>query len=126
CTAALLAFLAMPKRPLPSFESFRRKARLGFDERRIAAGEVPALHKFIHFWLLVWRSFVRNRCLVRASALSYATLLPLIPLLAVAMSVTSSLLKSQGEQQIDAFVEKLVASVTPPAVLNTNEPPASA
>src|SRR5436309_2103003 len=105
----------MPKRPSLNLESLRRKARFDLDEKQIAAGEVPALHKFIHFWLLVWRSFVRNRCLVRASALSYTTLLALIPMLAVALGVTSSLLKSEGEQQIDAFIEQLVASVTPPA-----------
>ena len=37
---------------------------------------------------------------VRAAALSYTTLLALIPLLAVAISVTSSLLKSEGEEKI--------------------------
>jgi len=78
------------------------------------------LEKFVHFWALVWRSFVRNRCPARASALSYTTLLALIPLLAVVVSVTSSLLKSEGEQQIDGFIQKLVDSVTPPTELSTN------
>ncbi|HWV98257.1 MAG TPA: YhjD/YihY/BrkB family envelope integrity protein [Candidatus Acidoferrum sp.] len=77
-------------------------------------------HRFIHFWLLVWRSFVRNRCPVRASALAYATLLALIPMLAVVMSITSGLLKQQGEAGIEKFIVKLVASVTPPATLSTN------
>ena len=78
------------------------------------------LHKFILFSVLVWRSFTRNRCLIRASALSYVTLLSLIPLMAVALSITSSLLKKEGEDNIEQFVEKLVASVTPPALLSTN------
>ena len=73
------------------------------------------VEKFAHFWLLVGRSFVRNRCPVRAAALSYATLLALIPMLAVAMSVTSSLLKSEGEQRIEQFIQKFSDSIMPPA-----------
>jgi len=38
--------------------------------------------------------------LVRASALSFSTLLAMIPLLAVALSVTSTLLKDQDEEKI--------------------------
>lgn len=77
-------------------------------------------HRFMHFWILVWRSFVRNRCPVRASALAYATLLALIPTLAVVISITSGLLRQQGEAGIEKFVVKLVASLTPPATLSTN------
>src|SRR6185312_834654 len=40
------------------------------------------LERTAHFWTLVVRHFVRNRCLIRASALAYTTLLALIPLLA--------------------------------------------
>ena len=65
-------------------------------------------------------SFVRNRCLVRAAALSYTTLLALIPMLAVAISVTSSLLKSQGEEQIYGAIDKFVSNIMPPATVNTN------
>jgi len=39
--------------------------------------------RFAHFWVLVGRSFTRNRCPLRAAALSYTTLLALVPLLAV-------------------------------------------
>jgi membrane protein len=78
---------------------------------------VSKLERFVHFWMLVGKSFVRNRCPVRASALSYATLLALIPMLAVAMGVTSSLLKTEGTEQIERFVERLVASVIPPAAV---------
>ena len=51
----------------------------------------------------------------RAAALSYTTLLALIPLLVVAISVTSSLLKSQGEEKIYEAIDKLVSNVMPPA-----------
>jgi membrane protein len=82
--------------------------------------ELSRLERFAHFCALVVRSFVRNRCLVRASALSYTTLLAIIPLLAVAISITSSLLKSEGEEKIYQVIDKLVSAVMPPATLNTN------
>src|SRR5476649_1220563 len=82
--------------------------------------EFNRLERFAHFWVLVGKSFVRNRCPTRAAALSYSTLLALIPMLAVAISVTSSLLKTQGEDQIYSAIDKLVSSVMPPATISTN------
>ncbi len=106
---------------LSRFQRWRASAEALFDERGPSRGnEASRWHKFVHFWVLVWRSFVRNRCPVRASALAYATLLALIPMLAVVVGVTSSFLKKEGERSIDQFIEKLVASVTPPATLSTN------
>ena len=88
-----------------------------------AEGEFSRLERFAHFWALVIRSFVRNRCPVHAAALSYTSLLALIPLLAVAISVTSSLLKSEGEEKIYQAIDKFVSNVMPPAGLNTNAAP---
>ena len=85
-----------------------------------AEGEFSRLERFAHFWALAVRSFVRNRCPVRAAALSYTSLLALIPLLAVAISITSSLLKSEGEEKIYEAIDKLVSNVMPPAGSNTN------
>jgi len=85
-----------------------------------AEHEFNRLERFAHFCVLAGKSFNRNRCPVRAAALSYATLLAMIPLLAVAISVTSSLLKTEGEEKIYGFIDKLVSSVMPPATLNTN------
>jgi membrane protein len=81
--------------------------------------------RFVHFWVLVVRSFVRNRCPVRASALSYTTLLGLIPVLAVAMGVTNAILESKGEAQIRAFIEEFVEKVVPSAALTkpSHSPP---
>jgi membrane protein len=84
-------------------------------------GGLSRIERFAHFWALVGRSFVQNRCLVRASALSYTTLLALIPLLAVAISVTSSLLKSEGEEKIYQGIDKFVSNIMPPATLDTND-----
>ena len=79
--------------------------------------------QFVHFWVLVWSSFVRNRCPVRAAALSYTTLLALIPMLAVAMSLSTFLLKSKGEEQIGAFIEQFISYVVPDAPKLTNASP---
>jgi membrane protein len=85
-----------------------------------AENELGRLERFAHFCVLVGKSFVRNRCLIRASALSYTTLLAMIPLLAVAVSVTSSLLKTQGETQIYTAIDKVVSNIMPPATVGTN------
>ena len=82
--------------------------------------ETSRLHRFVHFWVLVWQSFTRNRCPARASALAYANLLALIPMLAVVLGVTSSFLKTEGEQRIDHFVVKGVLSVLPRSMFSTN------
>src|SRR5215472_15201260 len=91
-----------------------------WDESAFRQTELSRLHKFAHFCLMVWRSFTRNRCPVRASALAYGSLLALIPLLAVVMSITSTFLKKEGEDRIDEFITKMVANLTPPAMLETN------
>jgi len=103
------------------FQKLREDAQALLDERSPALlSGASKLHRFLHFWVVVGKSFVRNRCPVRASALAYATALALIPMLAVAMSVSSALLKQEGEEQIDQFIQKLVASVTPPDVTHPN------
>ena len=104
----------MSKKTLSRLNRILAGARAESAEPVVEAGGTK-LEEFAHFWVLVWRSFVRNRCPVRAAALSYTTLLALIPMLAVAMSVTSSLLKSEGEQRIEQFIQKLSDSMMPPA-----------
>jgi membrane protein len=80
--------------------------------------------RFVHFWVLVGRSFVRNRCPIRAAALSYTTLLALIPMLAVVMSVASIVLKETGKERIREFIETFVDSLVPTVATPTlNEGP---
>jgi membrane protein len=99
---------------LSRFEGFRRRVMAIWDESLFRSeGEPKGIYKFVHFWVLVWRSFVRNRCPVRASALSFTTLLALIPVLAVVMSVSSMFLKSTGEKQIEEFIQEFVNRVIP-------------
>lgn len=76
------------------------------------------LERFVHFWMLVATHFVRNRCLIRASALAYTTLLALIPLLAVVISIGSSLLKNDDEDKI----YQAIASIAPAAPINVKNP----
>jgi membrane protein len=123
--AALLALVIGMSGKTSRFQRLRRNAQAIWEERGFdAGGEVSKLQKFAHFWVLVWKSFARNRCPVRASALAYATLLALIPMLAVVVSITSTFLKQEGEDQIDHFIIKFVASVVPPDMEGTNAPQA--
>ena len=99
---------------ISKLEQLRKSLVALWDESFLRSeGELKGFRKFLHFWVLVWRSFVRNRCPIRASALSYTTLLSLIPILAVAMSVSSMFLKKTGEKQIQEFVENLVNQMIP-------------
>src|SRR2546421_2867518 len=108
------------------FRRIREGAKALWDESALQSqAELSKIEKFAHFCLMVWRSFTRNRCPVRASALAYATLLALVPMLAVVMSITSTFLKQEGEDQIDQFIVRFVATVIPPGVIGTNAPPAT-
>ena len=103
----------------------RQDAAAIWGERFHPETEMSRRHKILHFCVLVVKSFYRNGCLVRASALTYATLLALIPMLAVAIGVTNSLFKNQGEDEIYRFVDKMVSSVVPPAPLTNVLPVAT-
>jgi membrane protein len=87
-----------------------------FHERGIErqdATRQPRLLCIAHFWLLVGKSFTRNRCPVRASALAFSTLLALIPMLAVVFGIATSILKGQGEAPARMLVDKLVSAIAP-------------
>lgn len=108
----------MASRALDRLKKLHAAAREVLDERaleRQAAHGESRLHQFLHFWALVGRSFVRNKCPIRASSLAYTSLLAIVPMLAVAIGISSSLLKKQGEEPINRVVTKLVESVTPDA-----------
>jgi membrane protein len=103
------------------------------DEKTIGSvnrGQLSRLHRFAHFWLMVIKSFSRNRCPIRAAALAYTTLLAIVPMLAVALSVSTSMLREEGgDQQVQARVSQLIDNfldnITPPPAPSTNSPSAA-
>ena len=102
-------------------KSFSRLVQIATGTHEGTETEFNRLEHFAHFWVLVGRSFVRNRCPVRAAALSYTSLLALIPLCAVALMVTSTFLKNRGEEQIYRAIDQFVANFVPPAANSVSE-----
>jgi membrane protein len=101
---------------MAKWRRLRAAARDFFLEHDIAANvdyTHSRLHRFAHFWLLVGKSFNRNRCPVRAASLAYTTLLALVPLLAVGMSITTAMLQKQGDKPAEELIGKLVNYVAP-------------
>lgn len=76
-------------------------------------------YRLAHFCLLVGKSFVRNRCPVRAASLAYTTLLALVPLLAVGVSITTSMLQKQGEEPVQRIINQMVGYIAPALDLET-------
>ena len=95
------------------------------DEKAIGSvnrGQLSRVFRFAHFWLMVAKSFNRNRCPVRAAALAYTTLLAFVPMLAVALSFTSAILKDNGTQRIRESIDRFVTDIAPPPAVETNFP----
>jgi len=99
-------------------------SRVTSDVREVLSGKtprwgddgrtLPKMHKFVHFCVLLWRNFVRNRCPVRASALAYTTLLALVPLLAVAVSVSKLFLTpDRAGSLVDDSIGYVMEQVAP-------------
>ena len=87
-----------------------------FSEKWIETHEeskASFIEKFAHFCLLVLKSFLRNKCPLRATALAYATLLALVPLLAVGVSITSGMLQEKGTEATRNLIERFVDAAVP-------------
>lgn len=86
------------------------------DDRRFSAQSEENLRwsrKALVILVLVWKSFIKNRGPVRASALAYTTLLALVPVLAVMVSITTSFLKSDGDKIISELIQKGIDTLAP-------------
>src|SRR5436190_21893357 len=70
--------------------------------------QASKMQRFAHFWLLVFKSFSRNKGPLRATALAYTTLLGLVPLLAVGFGIASSFLKDQGDEPTKELLGQFV------------------
>ena len=113
----------MPDKATDRFKQLQMEATDALDDARLAQRsehQISRLQHVIHFWTLVVRSFIRNRCPVRASSLAYASLLALVPVLAVVIGVSASFLQSQGEEPIQRFIDTMVRRLTPST--NANVP----
>ena len=65
------------------------------------------------FILLAYRKFDEERCYARAAALSFNSLLALIPMLALAMVLTSAIGYKGQSKAVQQFVSQIIAGVLP-------------
>src|SRR5258707_10619777 len=91
-----------------TFDFLSEKWVITHDEQ-----QASRLQKFAFFWLLVFKSFSRNKGPLRATALAYTTLLGLIPLLAVGFGIASTFLQGQGNQTTTDLIGHFVDAVAP-------------
>lgn len=75
--------------------------------------QASKMQRFLHFWLLVFKSFSRNKGPLRATALAYTTLLGLVPLLAVGFGIASSFLKEKGDEATRDMIGQFVDAAVP-------------
>ena len=65
------------------------------------------------FTLLAYDKFEQKRCFMRAAALSFNSLLALIPILALTVSLTSWIVKDTGTQSLEKLVDKIIIIIMP-------------
>jgi membrane protein len=65
------------------------------------------------FVLLAYRKFDEERCFMRAAALSFNSLLALIPVLALAMVLTQAFGQEKQSQSVQKFVNQFIMGVLP-------------
>ncbi len=105
----------MPQPPFTKLHRLKAEAEALFQEKQIGAAEgaLPShVRDFVQFCVRVGRSFLRNRCPVRAAALAYTTVLALVPMLAVVISISATFLKNESSK-IDEWIRQGVDTVAP-------------
>ncbi len=98
----------MPRTPEQVWDRTRDFLREGLWTAELAPGvpsPLPRLRRVLQFAVMVGEGFVRDHLLLRATALSYFTVLSLIPLLAVVISIAGSV--GIGEDFADLVVRQL-------------------
>ena len=74
---------------------------------------IRRLRTIVYFFVLLWRGFSTNRCPIRAAALSYTTLLALVPMLAVGLSVSKNFLHDSSAEIVPKLMDKMFDAVAP-------------
>ena len=106
----------MPKFDREKFKKMVEKSPLFLDDKKLIQEKEMVSTKLgtcIHFCVMTGKSFMRNKCLVRASALAYTTILALIPLLAVMVIISTALLKQESDKRIDELIDQFIGTVAP-------------
>lgn len=92
----------------------QRWAEIIWFERSDANGQrVPRCVAWYRFHMATGRSFMRNRCLTRAAALAFTSLLAFIPMLTLGTALALYLLKRTGPLAVEDFVNHLVSFILP-------------
>ena len=92
-----------PRAGLARLRTFLRSELWSFESERRSE---LRLVRVLQFCIMVAKGFVRDRLLLRASALPYFTVLSVVPLLAVAASIVSAVGVSSG-----GFVDSVVSTL---------------
>ena len=80
------------------------------------SSSVSGLKKLLKFWHAVVSRFLKKSGFVHASSLSYTTLVGMIPVLAVGLSVATSLMfkdGDEGREEVEVWIDTMVKTVAP-------------
>ena len=107
----------MAKRPQPLWTAWLQRARHFLEEQphdgTTGSPIVRRLRHTAQFIYLVTRGFADNRGPLRAAALTYTTLLALVPLLAVMFSLSRSFLAQSSAEVVPRLIDQMVEKVAP-------------
>ena len=97
-----------------TFERIKKIQEILDEKAYLQSGEkLPLWRRVAHFWILVFRSFQRNRGPVRAAALAYTTVLSLIPVLAVVVSISTGFLQNDQGNTVKRLLDNLIDYAAP-------------
>ncbi|MCU0611009.1 MAG: YihY family inner membrane protein [Candidatus Eisenbacteria bacterium] len=81
--------------------------------RRVSSKVLVGAKTVGEFFVLLYRDFEDMRCATRASALSYATVLAIVPLLAVTISLSRNFLRDASQDLIPKLLDRVLFSAIP-------------
>ena len=97
-----------------TFERIKKIQEILDEKAYLQSGEkLPRWRRIAHFWILVFKSFQRNRGPVRAAALAYTTVLSLIPVLAVVVSISTGFLQNDQGNTVKRLLDNLIDYAAP-------------